>query len=324
MELPTRNGKTMMQQFPFTDKTVFLILFLIFSPFGGCAYFQKSEEVEVEIPQEKKMDNYDVLVRESRDEADRLRSELATIKIAAAKNNGNFRPTQGVKSALRHQEEELNSEMEKLKADNLKLQEERDLLRHQNVQLQARSEALPGMRQLVMDIKALQTSVHQLVTKMETLSSDITQVKQDIALQEQNLQVTPPKLTARPAIKTPESVPERAPISDSSPDRNIIPDSVPEPIIASESAPERTIITVEWGDTLWDIARTHDLSVEELKKMNGLTSDSIFEDQQLEVPLPRSRPAKPNPPAALAAQKGEKPSNEVTDNEGTPNATEGP
>jgi len=304
----------MIRQFPFTDKSVVLSLFLIFAPFSGCAYFQKSEEVEIEIPQEKKIDNYGVLVRESRAEANRLRSELATIKIAAAKNNGNFRPTQGARSNLRHQEEELNSKIEKLKADNSKLQEERDQLRHQNVQLKARSEALPGMRQLVMDIKALQTSVHQLVTKMETLSTDITQVRQDMALQEIPLQTAPPTVTARPVIEPPESVPERTPIPDSSPDRNIIPGSVP----------DRTIITVEWGDTLWDIAQAHNMSVKELKAMNGLVSDSIFVDQQLEVVLPRSGPSKPEPPAALAAQKGEKQSNEVTDNEGAPKAHEGP
>jgi LysM repeat protein len=299
----------MMRNSPFTNQTVFLSLFLIFAPFGGCAYFQKSEEIEVEIPQEKKVDNYDLLVRESRAEADRLRSELATIKIAAAKNNGNLRVTQGARGNLRNQEEEVASEVQKLKANVVKLEEERDQLRHQNVQLQARSEALPGMRQLVMDIKALQTSVHQLVTKMETLSTDIIQVRQDMALQEKTLQAAPPKLTARPVIEPPDSVPERTPIPDSSPHRHIIPGS----------APDRTIITVEWGDTLWDIARSHDMSVKELKEMNDLGSDSIFVDQQLEVLLPRSRPSEPDPPAALAAQKGEKQSKE-----GAQKANEGP
>ena len=150
------------------------------------------------------------------------------------------------------------------------MQEERDQLRHQNVQLQARSEALPGMRQLVMDIKALQTSVHQLVQKMETLSGEILQVKQDMAIQEHTLQTVPPKLT-----KLPKTEPREAPH-------------------------ERATITVEYGDTLWDIARTHDISVEKLKEMNGLVSDSIFEGQQLEVPLSQSRPSERSPQAELA------------------------
>ena len=268
----------MMQKFPFTDKTVFFSLLLIFASSGGCALFQEPADVEIKIPQENKDVHYEVLVKESRAEADRLRSELATMRIAAAKQNGNFQFSENEKNNLRLRdlETELASEVQTLRANNLKLQEERDQLRHQNVQLQARSEALPGMRQLVMDIKALQTSVHQLVQKMETLSGDILQVKKDMAIQEQTLQTVPPKLTKLPKI---------------------------EPY---EAPQERATITVEYGDTLWDIARTHDISVEKLKRMNGLVSDFIFEGQQLEVPLSQSRPSEKNPQAELAAKNGEK------------------
>jgi len=282
----------MMRDFPFTDKTVFLSLFLIFAPFGGCAYFQKSEVVEV--PQEKNIDNYQVLVKESRAEADRLRSELAAMKIAAAKQNADLQFTQGGRGNLRGREEALTSEVQKLKADVLKLQEERDQLRHQNVQLQARSEALPGMRQLVMDIKALQTSVHQLVTNMETLSTDIVKIKQDRVQNEKRLPTQTIELTALPAT-TP-----------------------------SDSSPNRAKITVEWGDTLWKIAQAHGISVQELKEVNGLVTDSIFVDQQLEVALPQSQPSELDTQAALAKKNGEKKSKDVTNNEGAQNAKEGP
>ncbi len=294
MGLFTRNGKTMMRQLPFTGRTLLFSLLLLFAPFSGCAFFQKTDEVEVEIPQEKNMENYEVLVKESRAEAERLRSELATIKIAAAKNNGIFKPTQGATYNPSAQEEKFASEIQKLQAENLKLGEERDQLRHQNVQLQARSEALPGMRQLVMDIKALQTAVHQLVQKMETLSADIVQVKQEMALKEQTLQAIPPKLTKLPTLDP------------------------------SEDSPERATITVEYGDTLWEIARTHGISVKKLKEMNGLVTDSIFVDQQLEVPFPQSGPSEPDPEAALAAKNRKKKSNDVTANEGAPNVKEGP
>jgi LysM repeat protein len=284
----------MMRDFLFTDKIVFLSLFLIFAPFGGCAYFQKSEEVKIEIPQENNIDNYEILVKESRAEADRLRSELATMKIAAAKNTGDLQFTQGARSNPRNQEEELASEIQNLKADILKLEEERDQLRHQNVQLQARSEALPGMRQLVMDIKALQTSVHQLVTKMETLSIEIIKIKQDSLQNEKRHSTQPPKLTALPATSP------------------------------SDSSPDHTKITVEWGDTLWEIAHAHGISVKELKEMNGLITDSISVDQQLEVPLPHPQPSELDTQAAMATKKSEKESNDVTDNEGAQNAKEGP
>ena len=285
----------MMRHLPITDKTVILSLLLILVPFGGCTLFQEHPDVEPVMPQEKEWaGKYEMLVKESRAEADRLRSELATIKIAAAKNNGRFQPTQGSSGNSRVKEDELSSEVQMLKADILKLKEERDQLRHQNVQLEARSEALPGMRQLVMDIKALQTSVHQLVQKMETLSTDILRVKQDMAMKEKTLPAIPPKLTKLPPIEPTGEIRQPA------------------------------TITVEYGDTLWDIARAHNTSVKKLKEMNGLTTDTIFVDQQLEVPLPQTLPSETDPKAALAAKDGPKKPNDLTDNEGTPNAKEGP
>ena len=286
----------MIKNFPVTDKRVFFSLLFIVASFSGCALFQEPKEAESKIPQENTIENYDVLVLESRAEADRLRSELATMRIAAAKQNGNLQFSENEQNNLRlkDQEAELTTEVQTLKANNLKLQEERDQLRHQNVQLQARSEALPGMRQLVMDIKALQTSVHQLVQKMETLSGEILQVKQDMAIQEQPLQTVPPKLTKIPKIEP------------------------------REASPERATITVEYGDTLWDIARAHDISVEKLKEMNGLVSDAIFQNQQLEVPTSQTPPSEMAPQAELAATKGEKKSKGVTNHEEAPKAKEGP
>ena len=286
----------MIKKFPFSHRTGFLSLLFIIAISGGCALFQDTKDVETKVPQEKNYDNFEVLVKESRAEADRLRSELATMRIASAKHSGNLQFSENEKNhlRLRDQETELTTEVQTLKTNIVNLQEERDQLRHQNVQLQARSEALPGMRQLVMDIKALQTSVHQLVQKMETLSSEILQVKQDMELQEQILETVPPKLT-----KIHKTEPREAP-------------------------PGHTTITVEYGDTLWDIARTHDISVEKLKEMNGLVSDAIFESQQLEVPLPQSRPSEKNLQHELAATNGEKKTNDVTHPEEAPKAQEVP
>jgi LysM repeat protein len=289
----------MMQYCPFITKSVFLNLLLILVPLGGCAFFQDSPKIEPAIPQEKEWaGKYEILVKESRAEADRLRSELATIKIAAAKNNGKLQLTPGATSVQTEKEVALTSEVQKLKTDILKLQEERDQLRNQNVQLQARSEALPGMRQLVMDIKALQTSVYQLVTKMEILSSDIIQVKNDMAIQEHVLQTVPHKITKRTKTEPRE--------------------------VGDELVPEHASIIVEYGDTLWDIARAHGISVNELKEINDLESDAIYEDQQLLVPRPHSPPSEsPTQPAFAATNSNEK-SNEVNDHKGAPNAQEAP
>lgn len=59
---------------------------------------------------------------------------------------------------------------------------------------------------------------------------------------------------------------------------------------SAEAATEQ--YTVETGDSLWKIASLHNLTVDELKKMNNLTSDSIKASQKLVVKKPVA--AKPN------------------------------
>lgn len=51
---------------------------------------------------------------------------------------------------------------------------------------------------------------------------------------------------------------------------------------ANASAAE---VTVKKGDTLWDIAKANNISVEEIKEWNGLSSDVIHPQDQLKVAL---------------------------------------
>ena len=43
----------------------------------------------------------------------------------------------------------------------------------------------------------------------------------------------------------------------------------------------KTVHIVESGDALWEIARGYDISVDELKRINGLRSDRIYPGQEL-------------------------------------------
>ncbi|RSL32068.1 LysM peptidoglycan-binding domain-containing protein [Salibacterium salarium] len=51
--------------------------------------------------------------------------------------------------------------------------------------------------------------------------------------------------------------------------------------LEAEKDEENITYTVENGDTLWDIAQAHDMTVEELKDANNISSSLIYPDQEL-------------------------------------------
>ena len=264
----------MMNFLRFPHKTPLFVLLIVLASFGGCTHTPATDDM-VQPPDLKSTDHYQVLIREARAEASMLRSELASIKIAMAKQNAELQSSQGAKIALRQREEELASEIQQVKLNVLNMESERDRLRRENSELQARASSVPEIRQLVLDIRALQTSVQQMVNSMQTLSTDITKIKQDMRKNQQRLRKPTPKLTSLP------------PGSSGTRGRN-------------------GVVTVSPGDTLWRISRAHRISVKQLKEMNGLTTNDIMVGQKLKVPVSNSSSPKnkSRPDTQVSLEKG--------------------
>lgn len=55
----------------------------------------------------------------------------------------------------------------------------------------------------------------------------------------------------------------------------------------AQTASERLAYTVQRGDSLWEIARSHGTSVDDLKAVNGIDGNRIFAGQVIDVPLDR-------------------------------------
>jgi LysM repeat protein len=59
----------------------------------------------------------------------------------------------------------------------------------------------------------------------------------------------------------------------------------------SEAGPSTSTYRVSRGDTLWSIARAHDMTVSQLKALNGLGSSRIKAGQTLTVPARQPQPS---------------------------------
>ena len=106
----------------------------------------------------------------------------------------------------------------------------------------------------------------------------------------------PTSPTKAPATSPPPS--KTTPSPASVPTAKNIPPSTPSPSAAPASTHEKTWIKIEKGDTLSKIAREQGVKVEDLRKWNRLSGDTIRPGDRLRI-----RPAPTNPAATTAAKK---------------------
>jgi LysM repeat protein len=90
----------------------------------------------------------------------------------------------------------------------------------------------------------------------------------------------PPAASTRVAVATPAKAPTAARTPARTTPRAAAP--VKAPTVVATSAGE--VYRVRAGDTLWDIARAHDVTVRQLRAANGLARSGIKPGQRLVIP----------------------------------------
>jgi hypothetical protein len=173
------------------------------------------------------------------------------------------------------------------------LQNERDELKQALTQTQAVSLVRQdSSAPTKLDGTDVQADMKELNARMVLLTDELAQLKQRFP---HNGRAT----AVRPSHESPKRAAAAAPgpvaRNTTTPPR-ISPSAVflapaepaPRPGHASDLSPQQSLIRVHPGDSLWKLAHDHATSIDELKRVNGLTTDVVHAGQRLILPSPMS------------------------------------
>ena len=200
-----------------------------------------------------------VLLQEARLESDNLRAELASLKILAAKQSGELQSLRKQSQSVHRREQDQGAQLQNIRSQLLSSQIERDQLRKHNMELEGQVASMPDTSQLVSDIQSLRGSFQQIMSSMKVLVSDMRLIKQEMRITTKKLKPQQTKLTT----------------------------THPPVTLADKQAPDtKGRIIIRYGDTLWQLSRTYQVSVDQLREWNKISSDLIMTGLRLKVAEP--------------------------------------
>ena len=239
----------------------------------------------------------DALVHDNQAELAALRRDLATARIATSKQEGEATELRRKATALEADRAELRKMLEQTHSAVNALQLERDELKQPLTQTQAVSLVRQdSSAPTKLDGTDVQAGMKELNARMVLLTDELAQLKQRFP---HNGRVT----AVRPSHESPKraaAAPGPVARNTTTPPR-ISPSAVflapaepaPRPGHASDLSPQQGFIRVHPGDSLWKLAHDHATSIDELKRVNGLTTDVVHAGQRLILPSPMYIPIYP-------------------------------
>jgi LysM repeat protein len=184
---------------------------------------------------------------------------LSSLKILLAKQRGELQSLREQSQSVHGREQVQGQELQNIRSQLISSQAERDQLRKHNMELEGQLSSLPDTSQLVSDLQYLRTSFQQIMSSMKSLSSDMTLIKQEMHITTHKVKPQQTKLSNNlPKVETPNT---------------ITPDG-------------KGRIVIQEGDTLWKLSRTYQVSVEQLREWNHMSSDLIMTGLHLKVSGP--------------------------------------
>jgi LysM repeat protein len=172
---------------------------------------------------------------------------------------------------------------EKAQQELFTVKAERERLMRDRLDMQRQLDELPKLREALAASRASETQVQAKVKELETALATLAEQLTKSREPHSNEPLDQPADGATPPADATSSLPGEtlAPVAATGEvrkDNTVFMATIP--FVDSEWVP----VTVKVGDTLWDLARTHGVTVEQLKTVNKLTGDVIRPGRTLLVP----------------------------------------
>ena len=231
----------------------------------------------------------DALVHNAQAELAATRRDLAAARIATSKQEGEAAELRRKATSLEADRAELRKMLEQAHSDMSTLQNERDELKQTLVQTQAVSvvrQDSSGPTKL--DGTDVQADIKELNARMVLLTDELAQMKQRFS---NRVRETSVRTNRESSGQTVEAAPDRV-VRDKPTQPQIVPSALflapaepaPRSGHASDLSSNQGLIRVRLGDSLWKLANDHATTINELKRVNGLTTDVVQVGQRLILP----------------------------------------
>ena len=249
----------------------------------------------------------DRLVSETRANTEALRAEMASTRIAAAKQEAELKELRQEVAERRQMVDARQAELNVVKTERDRLlQAKTDL----HTQLQTQTAEVSRLRATAGQIEMARAKVAELEAQLTSRMTELSQVKTDLAQQAALV-----KQLEKPTKVASESK-QRAPLKSNTaraaplaPDKLASKPASPEPTSTAQGetpqpagepnvriadsrrtqGPGASVLIMP-GNSLYQIAIRHGVTVEQLRQANGLTGDQIESGQQLVIPTSKSAP----------------------------------
>lgn len=232
----------------------------------------------------------DTIVRDTRAEVTALRHDLATARVTLAKQEATAADLRREIELLQTERAELRRMVNQTQSALTSLQDQREQLKEGQVlpqavsALSARSVTLTEAREDLgpSDMRALESRLTMLSNEFMRLKARLSPKSRRTVVKTDSESDSWPNTSPRMGTIQSDSIRHKAlPISATE-------DSTPESAASSSGSsariPESHHITVSPGASLWILARNHGVTVDELKKANGLKTNVVHAGQRLVIP----------------------------------------